>query len=259
MFALVRFLAVLAAITPVSLVPLRIASPTPSTPPLWIRADAAFTPAGDLVPDFGEATLPLERYVADQRRSAGKNRHSRSESIAAADLPCHDRYLSLPIEEDFRPTRTVDELLANSQSLLLGRIIDSAAGFYRGTPGTLFVVDVERAVPSDGALTRVRIFFPYARIVRGDRAFCSNPIGTAMRPATGDRLLLFDTYGPSDGDATFAPDPRSALALQTSGGETFLPQALQSADYRGLTLEQLVSRLAARATAAGHLRDTARH
>jgi hypothetical protein len=180
--------------------------------------------------------------------------------IAAADQPCHDRFLSLPIQEDFRPTGTVDELLTSSESILLGRIVDAAEGFYRGTPGTLFILDVKRSViPKQDAPARANVFFPYARIVRGDHAYCSNPIGTAMRPVRGDKLLLFATHGASDGAATFDVDPRFELALETRGGELFLPDGLRSAELQGLTLEQLTGRLAARAAASGRLHDAARH
>src|SRR4051794_2133899 len=195
----VRTLAALLAMVPSSLVPLRIGSPVASAPPLWIRTDAAFTAAGDLVPDLRAAAPQLERYVAEQRRSA------------QTDQPCRDRFLSLPIQEDFRTTRTADDLVANSHAILLGRIIDAAEGFYRGTPGTLFVVDVNHAViPADGAPSRAQVFFPYARIVRGDHAYCSNPVGTVMRPAPGDKLLVFVTHGASDA-AVVDADPRFEL------------------------------------------------
>jgi hypothetical protein len=220
-----------------------------SAPPLWIRADAAFTSTGELVPELRASAPQLERYIAEQRRAPHRRSHGES-AIAAADQPCHDRFLSLPIHEDFRPTRTADELLASSQSILLGRIVDAAEGFYRGTPGTLFIIDVERSVvPAAGAPARARVFFPYARIVRGDHAYCSNPVGTAMRPVTGDKLLVFATHGASDDAATFDVDPRFELALETRTGELFLPNALRSAEFRGLTLDQLADRLAARAAA----------
>jgi len=205
--------------------PAIIPSRAAELPPVWVRADHAIDDRGELTIALGQFRDEVEQYTSAQRE--GQNRHTTTDAVSGEDAACHGVFLSAPVAERHMSRDTADELVSNARTVLYGRAIASSQGFYFGTPGTLFTVHLDTAVPRPAA-PEVYIFFPYARIVRDDRAFCSNPVGTPARPAVGDQFLVFVMTDADDSEGrTYQADAAREMAFQTAGGQLLLPAALQ--------------------------------
>ena len=155
----------------------------PSWVPVGHFLDADGTAQWDLLGEQEASRLrsQLER-VSDAARRAGPERDASQECLLSF-LPV------FPDRVDPRPTSTLDDLVEGSSSILLGRVVDRAAGLYRSLLGSLLEIEVERVYRGRLATARFYVFVEDAEILVDGVRICKS--GLRPQPAIGAKLLLF--------------------------------------------------------------------
>lgn len=216
--------------------------------PLWVAAEAAVDASGR------PNAAVLGEYVA-RRSSESASRNARAvarEKAARAKLSQNseavavDECLAFTLfrADHFKPTSTLAELVANSETIVAGTVVAQRQGVLYDQPGTLLQLDAQFLKGSGAA--KAYMFYPYADIKTADGVLCSRP-GNYDRvpPAVGDRFLAFSIGKPyiADGVTIFAPDPRRELVRETADGKLTLPVALSSSSESPITLNGISERV----------------
>lgn len=180
--------------------------------PLWVAGSTAFDTAGNLRDDLFS---PPTRARLHQLRDL--NPRDCTYAAVAPSLEIHERLDSL------------HDLASSATSVLAGTVADAEAGFYDGTPGTLFAIDVNTAlkrkegVPSNGT---IYLFVGVGEIATPRGRICGRGARGTPVPTVGDEVMFFAHLTPLDAAGRiFAVDPRKALFLQ-SKTELVVPPAL---------------------------------
>ena len=198
-------------------------------PPLWLSAEAIANPKTGV--DLTLLDSPfLEQVVEKQRRELGEGAIKMSLTVGAPAVvaipptQCK-RLLDLSDHGDPRPNGTLDELSANSKSIVAGVIRELTLGFAFGMPMTLLTVDTTDAIK--GAPTAsFYLSYPIARFRVGPYHFCSATQG--FEPRVGDRVLVFDYRGPIDQTGRLLSPGLKQLVFQSAAGRLFFPPQLQT-------------------------------
>lgn len=216
--------------------------------PLWVAAEVAIDASGR------PNAAVLGEYVARQSsESAGRNAHAvarekaaRAKSGKSSEAVAVDECLAFNLfrADHFKPTSTLEELVASSETIVAGTVVAQRQGVLYDQPGTLLQLDAQYLKGSGAA--KAYLFYPYADIKTADGVLCSRP-GNYDRvpPAVGDRFLAFSIGRPynADGVTIFAPDPRCELVRETADGRLTLPAALSSSSEPPITLNGVRERV----------------
>lgn len=253
MNALLLHLVLLATSSPVTDLPATLGNANGR--PLWVAAEAAVDAAGR------PNAAVLGEYIARRSsESANRNAHAvarekatRAKSSQLNEAVAVDECLAFTLfrADHFKPTSTLAELIASSETILAGTVVAQRQGILYDQPGTLLQLDAQYLKGAGAAKTYM--FYPYADIKTADGVLCSRP-GNYDRvpPAVGDRFLAF-SIGKSyvaDGVTIFAPDPVRELVRETADGKLTLPVALSPSGGSPLTLDGISERV--RLSLQGH-------
>ena len=123
---------------------------------------------------------------------------------------------------------SIDSLAQSSRRIIRGDVVAQGEGFFGGTPGTLFAVRVEDVIGDAVPTPAIFFFLPVARIELANATICSTLWKDSLLPSSGDKLVVFVHFKPSDADGKiFEIDPRKQLFLQR-GDEIRRPADLTS-------------------------------
>lgn len=182
--------------------PLR-ASADSDAPPLWVAASSAFGPDGSLQLDLFHP--PFSQRLERHR---------------AANVDGCVSYLTSP-SLHLPATRTVEERVAASYTVVAGEIVEAEEGFFFGVPGRLFALKVSARPKIFGhsqTADRLYIFVAQADIATPRGHFCSTPPPGSVVPQLGDRVVAFAQLPGQDVFREFMViDPRSGLIVQRRG------------------------------------------
>ncbi|HEY0160711.1 MAG TPA: hypothetical protein VGF28_25725 [Thermoanaerobaculia bacterium] len=194
--------------------------------PLWVAADVAVTPEGQL---RGSALGRFGESVERDARVASARERARSTPRRAED--CETYFGVVP--EHFEPTSSFDDLTSHAQSIFSGRVVAVREGFFGGLPGSL--LRIEASYLKGSAPLETYLFYPFARIATAGAPLCANPLGAFVPPQRGDRLLIFSmTKGRiTNGRRVFQVRTDRELVHEHRGG-VLLPDALvpHAGDHR---------------------------
>lgn len=186
--------------------------------PLWVAADVAVTPDGQL---RGDAFGRFEESVEWKARAAAERK--RGSSIAEE---CQT-YFGDAVCTHFEPTTTIDDLTSRAGAIVAGETVAVRQGFWGGSPGSLLLID---ATYLEGSKPReTYLFYPYARIVTADATLCANPLGPFVPPQPGDRLLIFSmgkAIPPRDDRHVFQVRTDRELVHEPRRGDLLVPDSL---------------------------------
>ncbi|HEY0160710.1 MAG TPA: hypothetical protein VGF28_25720 [Thermoanaerobaculia bacterium] len=186
--------------------------------PLWVAADVAVTPEGQLrTGAFGRFGESVER---DARVAAERERASSSSDECQT-------YFGNAVCTHFEPTSTIDDLTSRAGEIVAGVIVAVRQGFWGGSPGSLLLLDATYLKGSKPRETY--LFYPYARIVTADAALCAKPLGPFVPPRPGDRLLIFSMgkpIPPRDDRHVFQVRTDRELVHEPRGGDLLVPDSL---------------------------------
>ena len=164
----------------------RVAARAADGPPLWVSAREALSPGG---------ALRGELFWADQARRIEENR-------AANDGGCR-RYLGSHAYESRTEPPALDTLIARSYTIVAGRITDADTGFYNGTPGTLYRLEITaraKALGHDLQGPATWLFIPRAQIKTDRGWICSEQITRNVDPVVGQQIVAFAERPAADRD-----------------------------------------------------------
>ncbi len=193
--------------------------------PVWVSATAAFDAKGELRSDlFSE----VDRTIIDANRRANAS-------------SC--RQFTGRVDETFRPQDSVDDLVENALTIVAGRVVETAQGFYAGQPGTLAAVRVSSRLKTAGRAADgeiLHLFMPEARISTPRGLVCASSFSDVPSPAVGDGLIAFAYFDAMDQDRSILTvDPRKQLILD-EGGQLHAPPALRGLS-QGKTLDDVAA------------------
>jgi hypothetical protein len=198
--------------------------------PVWIDAESVVDSSGRLNAGLlGEQTARMSAELA--RRNSRAVAHARGPRSNSAEGVDECQVFKSWSTEHFQSTATLEELVANAETIVSGTVVAQRQGIFYNTPGTLLRIDAEylkgHATPS------TYLFYPYGRIKTAEGMLCSRPFNdNESAPRIGDRFLAFSITPAyvADGVTILAPDPRRELLHEAAEGKLTLPSALRSAN-----------------------------
>lgn len=203
-------------------------------PPVWVSAEAATTPDGQINWDLlGESAH--QNYLGVLRmtppllaKPPGDQSAPQYDPNSSGLRPDCVYYGASYYDSPGHPSdRTLDDVFRNARTIARGRIVALTPGFYLGEPSTLLTVEIERTfrAPAERFQSDVlHVIYPYARFSIGGVSFCKGDTEFPYRPQVGDRSLVMPFRMPRDkGGSLFLAGPRE-LIFETGGGRLVLPQ-----------------------------------
>lgn len=216
--------------------------------PLWVAAEAAVDASGK--PNaavLGEYVARRSSESASRNaRAVAREKAARAKSNKSSEAVAVDECLAFTLfrADHFKPTSTLKELVASSDTIVEGTVVAQQQGVLYDQPGTLLQLDAQY-LKGSGA-SKAYVFYPYADIKTADGVLCSRP-GNYDRvpPAVGDRFVAFSIGKPyiADGVTIFAPDPRRELVRETADGKLTVPAALSASSDSPMTLKGIQERV----------------
>ncbi|HKR63172.1 MAG TPA: hypothetical protein VJZ00_05515 [Thermoanaerobaculia bacterium] len=176
---------------------------------LWVAADRALDENGVLSEKY------LGQYMPSLREDAQLN-----------GAGC--KVFRGTVLEHFEPTGSLDELVRGARSIVTGRVVALREGFYGGIPGSLLLLATERLKGESSG--EALLFYPFAQIKTAEGVVCAKPLGDAVAPTVGDRVLVFAMRNPRRiHDATILDvDTKRELVHADAAGGIHAPEALLS-------------------------------
>jgi hypothetical protein len=186
-----------------------------SEAPVWVRADRAFTPSGEIALDvFPESVrAALSRYLALPQEGGCiyPDRHIETRRMVRAG------------REDLTSTTR------DSDWVVRGRVTGKAGGFRSAEPGTLVeFVPVETLKGSERRQGPHYFFMPVGVVEAGQTKFCKDQGFYADLPEIGDEILLLVSLQGLTGDGLVYTDAESGIITLHSRGNSSLPKAYRS-------------------------------
>jgi len=214
--------------------------------PVWIASEEAITEGRvrwELLPPHTRSYFDLAERSVDRAKKLG----TRSSERCLV-------HLSLASGETGGTAgATIDGMTQSAQRAVTGRIVASRSGFLRGTPSTLYRLEVEVDTAEPPA---VRYFFyPVAELTLGGETVCFGPAGVSSEELhVGDEvaLLIQPTKRPETGPVLM-PLRGELVVRQTDGAA----KLLEARDVPMSSFSRLTDLVKRRASAGG--RRLSRH
>ena len=202
--------------------------------PIWVDAESAVDRSGR--PNAAFLGEEVARKTAESaKRNAQAVERARATRRGGAEAVSEDvdecQVFKTWMTDHFKPTHTLEQLIANSGTIVAGTVVAQREGIFYDTPGTLLRLDAQYL--KGQATTATYLFYPYGRIKTADGMLCSRPFNDDdAAPEIGDRFIVFAVVRPyyADGVTLLAPDPGRELLREAAGGKLTLPRSLRSAD-----------------------------
>jgi len=200
-------------------------------PPVWISAAAAVDDETVLkwdllVDDTLKSTVQSQRQSLQKRGIPVEGVDGfQIRSIAAED--CRSGILFSHMFEN-QPSGSLDDLLRFSRAIVRGTVRAVEPGiFYGKLVGSLLQVQVEevlRDAHEYGRSPSLYVYYPSGYFAVGPYRFCGHSTGHEAK--IGDRVLVFDFYGPKDRNGSLLIPRDSQVFFETPDGLLFLPREM---------------------------------
>lgn len=180
--------------------------------PAWVPMDQVLDKNGrfraDVMGSTGLAVLEAKAMRIDRLSDSERlqfpldmdKRADESTDIVQIRCPIVSAFPSRQPEP--RPHGSLAQIVANSEDVLIGTVIETANGFSFGTAGSLLRVQVERSLKNSaqyGETSEVFIFYPHASFIAGGKVFCNQGWFGPDSPKIGNRVFV-TPFRESDGE-----------------------------------------------------------
>lgn len=231
----------------------------PGEPPLWISAEAATGPDGQV--DWSllgeKAHHGFERFsksppipysllerspgtremstVAQEVKPGGESTLWYHYGFNSVDTPMGERW------------GTLEELALKATVIYEGKVIGLSEGFFDGSPASLMTIRIENSLRSQKghkAEGEVYLYYPEAKFSIGELNFWkSNPL-YPPRPSLGDSVIIADDRPPADLEGFMVlPHPDGIFIESRTGGQPNVKSSMSSLSKRPVAFDALASRL----------------
>jgi hypothetical protein len=212
---------------PVRSIPAEIRGRGPTGLPAWVSIDVAVDPQGKLrLEKVGEHSVRMLRDMDALRR-----RNAPSGELAMTSEGCHGS-TSLPAVDHYRRNETLNDLVAEASDVVVGRVMATGEGFFRGHPATILRVAITETYRSSNELAGrtedLFLVYPFANVRIGASLHCTRPVGFTFEPAVGNRVLLFKYLPSASPDALLVEADAGREVIFEAGNRTVVPPVLAS-------------------------------
>jgi hypothetical protein len=192
--------------------PANVLSPGRREPAQWIPVPTAITKAGDLRRDM---LSQLDLAVIDSNRAKNSTRCT--------------TFIGPSPTEQFIDLDSLDSLVANSLTIVRGRVTASEAGFYYGHPGTMYTLQPKALLKQYGHVdgrSLLFLFIPEATIPTSQGYICARTFSDIPTPVVDDEVLAFVSLDPADANHRILEVDIQKQLVVVHGHQLFHPAAM---------------------------------
>jgi hypothetical protein len=185
-------------------------------PAHWIPVPTAITKTGELRRDM---LSRLDLAVIDNNRAKNATRCT--------------TFIGPSPTEQFIDLDSLDSLVANSLTIVRGRVTASETGFYYGHPGTLYTLQPKPLLKEYGHLdgrSFLFLFIPEATIPTSQGYICARTFSDIPAPVSGDEVLAFVSLDPIDASHRIIEVDAQKQLVVVHGHQLFHPAAVVKRD-----------------------------